>query len=199
MEEIWKDIKGYEGLYQVSNLGRVKSLPRTRSTGNGTCAVKGGILKQNRRFDKKHNELMYPYVSFHNKSGVSSKKFYVHRLVADAFIPNPLNLPCVNHKDEDKTNNNVDNLEWCTITYNNKYGTARKRSNETRCVKGICKRVRKYNDDMSILSEYKSVTEASILNNVRKETISGCCNYNSRKPYNKAYRRVHGYIFTFVV
>lgn len=107
MEE-WKNIKGYEGLYQISNLGRVKSL-KLKSTnrdlimslGNSTNGYLQIILCK----DNKH------------------KAYRIHRLVAQAFIPNPNNFPCVNHIDEDKTNNNVNNLEWCTISYNNTYGT----------------------------------------------------------------------------
>lgn len=197
MEEIWKDVKGYEGIYQVSNLGRVKSLPRIRSTGCGTCIVKGGILKQSRNFYKKRNELMYPYVSFHNKSGVPSKKMLVHRLVAEAFIPNPLNLSYVNHKDENKTNNNVSNLEWCTVEYNNRYGTARTRSNKTRVLKGICKGVVKYNDDMTPIEEYSSVQEAANKNGTWKTNISGVCVHNKRKNANSPYWKCKGFIYKF--
>lgn len=115
--EEWRDILGFEGAYQVSNLGRVRSLDRDiHYINNGTPAVlhkKGIILKQT------------PDVDGYLRVGVicegRSKNFGVHRLVAQAFIPNPDNLPCVNHKDYDKTNNCVSNLEWCTVEYNNHY------------------------------------------------------------------------------
>ena len=100
MKERWIAIEGYKGLYEVSNLGRVKSL-----------ISNGLILKQSKDKDG------YYIVSLKRKS------FRVHRLVAIAFIPNPNNLAQVNHKDEDKTNNCVDNLEWCDATYNINYGT----------------------------------------------------------------------------
>lgn len=110
MTEEWKDIEGYENLYQVSNLGRVKSL------GNGKSnKSKLKIMKTNL------NHKGYPMISL-CKDG-KSKGYSVHRLVAQAFIPNPDNLPQINHKDEDKTNNRVENLEWCTNEYNHNYGT----------------------------------------------------------------------------
>ena len=107
MEEIWKDIKGYEGLYQVSNLGRVKSLKFGKER----------ILKPGRK------KIGYLIVLLYDNNGIC-KWFRIHRLVAEAFIPNPNNLPEVNHKDEDKSNNRVSNLEWCTRQYNNEYSKA---------------------------------------------------------------------------
>ncbi len=111
MKEIWKDIEGYEGLYQVSNLGDVRSLKYA-----GGNKVK--ILKQG-------NVNGYKRVSLHKNN--KQKNYFVHRLVAMTFIPNPNNLPLVNHKDENKTNNSVDNLEWCTQKYNINYGSAIKK------------------------------------------------------------------------
>lgn len=105
--EIWKDIPEYEGLYQVSNFGKVKSLPRN--------TTKGGILKPRK------NRGGYLQLQL-TKNGIR-KTFTIHKLVALAFILNPENLPCVNHKDENKENNHVDNLEFCTIQYNNCYGS----------------------------------------------------------------------------
>lgn len=114
MEEIWKDIEGYEGLYQVSNFGRVKSLGRFKKNNQ----IKEKILKP------RINSSGYKQVSLYNKF---QKTYSVHRLVAKAFIPNPDNLPQVNHKDENKLNNHVNNLEWCNSKYNNNYGTHNKR------------------------------------------------------------------------
>ena len=111
-KEIWRDVKDYEGLYQVSNLGRVKSL-NYRRTGREE------ILKPSM------NTCGYLFVDL-SKYG-KQKAFLVHRLVAEAFIPNPENLQQINHKDEDKTNNCVWNLEWCDSKYNNNYGTRNKR------------------------------------------------------------------------
>lgn len=111
MEEIWKDIEGYDGIYMVSNLGRVKSLPRSCQ---GLNASKEIILKQSEDKDG------YLLVGLH-KNG-KSKTVRVSRIVAKAFIPNPNEYPDVNHKDENNQNNRVDNLEWCTTQYNLTYG-----------------------------------------------------------------------------
>lgn len=110
MEE-WKDIQGYEGLYQVSNEGRVKSLKF------GKEKILKGRISSN-----------YLLVCL-RKNGKSRNKL-IHRLVAEAFLENPQNLQEVNHKDENKTNNHVENLEWCTPKYNSNYGTGHQRSSE---------------------------------------------------------------------
>lgn len=120
MAELWKPIQGYEGIYAVSNLGRVKSLERTTSGKYGTPRQqKERILAQTLRQDG--------YLTVNLCKDLKQKCFYVHRLVAIAFTPNPLCLPFVNHKDEEKNNNAAVNLEWCTATYNLNYGTARER------------------------------------------------------------------------
>ena len=109
--EIWKDIPDYEGLYQVSNLGNVRSMNYHKS---GFVKLLTPTLI-----------VGYPRVML-SKNG-ASHGFLVHRLVAIAFIPNPHGYDCVNHKDESRTNNRVENLEWCTKAYNNTYGTSQKR------------------------------------------------------------------------
>lgn len=101
MIEVWKDIKGFEGYYQVSNLGNVKSFSR----GEHLLRLSGG---------GKYIQVILC------KAGKTYARL-VHRLVAETFIPNPDNLPCINHKDENPKNNRADNLEWCSYQYNNVY------------------------------------------------------------------------------
>lgn len=124
MSEIWMDIKDFEGLYQVSNLGRVRSLDKIilqhkYGASPNLYRRKGKILKQ-----AITKEGYYMVSLFDNNKG---KSYLVHRLVATAFILNPNNYRVVNHKDENKLNNNLDNLEWCTDKYNLNYGGARER------------------------------------------------------------------------
>ena len=111
LNEIWKPIEGYEGLYEVSNLGRVKSLKRLHT--------KERILSQFL------NHRGYARVNLWKEN--KSRKYSVHRLVAEAFIPNPDSKPQVNHIDENKTNNSVENLEWCTQLENHNHGTVNER------------------------------------------------------------------------
>ena len=113
MEE-WKDIKGYEGFYQVSNIGRVRSLDRYITRSDGVVQFKKGIIKQ-----PKENSDGYYTITL-NKNG-KNKTIGIHRLVAQAFIPNPDELLEVNHIDYDRKNNNVNNLEWCTHQDNIKH------------------------------------------------------------------------------
>lgn len=125
MQEIWKDISGWEGRYQVSNLGRVKSLARNvRSTpfgkGEGLKPIpeKTVALQDRNGYDSVYLSRM------EKKGGVSvriRKRYNVHRLVAEVFIPNPENKPQVNHIDRDKKNNNVNNLEWATGSENQRH------------------------------------------------------------------------------
>lgn len=117
MKEEWREIEGYEGLYEVSNLGRVKRVPHYRTDVNGRRLFYGDKLLKSRV-----NKCGYLTVVLTDKKGLYLMKT-VHKLVARAFIPNPDNLPCVNHKDENKQNPIVTNLEWCTYSYNNTYGT----------------------------------------------------------------------------
>lgn len=123
MEEIWKPVVGYESYYEVSNLGRIRSFDRAKNNRWGsTTIIKGKILSPTLLDTGYHRVILYGAGGYQRK--------FVHRLVAEAFIPNPNNLPCVNHKDEVKTNNRVENLEWCTYKYNIEYSNILEKSNE---------------------------------------------------------------------
>ena len=131
VQVVRKPVKGYEGYYEVDQFGRVFSVERVISVDdNGRKYEKTVSGKQMKQCLKNNG-----YKSVSLTKGGETKSFYVHRLVAEAFIQNPDNLPMVNHKDEDKTNNFVENLEWCTNDYNINYGTARKR--QAKKIRGI--------------------------------------------------------------
>lgn len=114
MKEFWKPIPGYEGIYEVSSTGMVKSLPRSSS---GKVSV-----KTERTLSSVDDGKGYRTIKLCKNGKI--RRFFIHRLVALAFIQNPENLPFVNHKDENPSNNNVDNLEWCTQRYNVNYGNS---------------------------------------------------------------------------
>lgn len=187
--EIWKPIKGYEGLYEVSNYGRVKALDRAVWVNkyNGYYAhFKGHILPQ-------HNCLGYRIVKL-CKNG-TKRHPRVHQLVAEAFIPNPNpeEFDQVNHKDEDKTNNIVSNLEWCDSKYNNSYGTKIQRSLVTKKEKGSSnaeKRIEQYNLDGELLATYPSIAEASRCTGMARISIRRHLQCKVIKPYKFIWKEV---------
>ena len=164
--EIWKDVKGYEGLYQVSNMGNVRSLDRVLPNGdNSHMLYKGQILKQ--RIGR--NGYM--------RVLLCGKDYYTHRLVAEAFIDNNNNLPQVNHKDEDKSNNHVDNLEWCTHEYNIRYGTNRARASHK--LKGVMinnKPIMQFEKNGELVNEFVSASEASEKTKIDNSSICKVAN-----------------------
>ena len=142
--EVWKDVVGFEGWYQVCNKGNVRSVDRINHIGR---KYNGRTLNLLRGKDG------YPQVVL-SKNGVRKTK-YTHRLVAEAFLPNPNNYPEVNHRDEVKDNNNVENLEWCDTRYNLNYGTARQRA-----AKKTSKKVKAVNVETGEVVKFNSIREA---------------------------------------
>lgn len=165
MEEIWKDIKGYEGLYQISNTGKIKSIDRCYA--HKGC--NGGFYhKKEKILIPAYDKDKYLKVTLCKNGKKNSKS--VHRLVAETFISNPNNLPQVNHKDENKQNNSVNNLEWCTVKYNTNYGTGIERS-----AKAKFKALLQYDLNMNLLKKWNSCKEAGETLKLNSKSISRCC------------------------
>lgn len=176
MQEIWKDIKGFEGYYQVSNFGNVKSLYRIVKRGTNYKSVNERILRP-------YFHGGYPEVVL-TISG-NKRTFPIHRLVAEAFIPNPNNLPIINHKDENPSNNCVDNLEWCTYSYNLSYNNIRVKS-------AISKRkaIRQYTKDGIFIKEWSHAREAAEALNLNKRAIYECCKGRCKTSGGYIWKRV---------
>ena len=167
--EIWKDIKGFEGFYQVSNLGRIRSLPRK---GKGRWGIKdySGIVLKPVLSDRGYLKLrLY-------KNG--GKTFRVHRLVAEAFLPNPQNLPEVNHINENKQDNRVENLEWADRKANCQYGSRTKK-----IASQLSRPVIQMSLGGEILETFASSREVERKLNFSASHINECCN-GKRKTSN---------------
>ena len=172
LKEIWKDIKDYEGLYQVSNFGRVKSLARRVRSGNANRTLKETILKPNKK------ETGYLEVGLYKNQ--KFKSYLVHRLVAIAFISNPNNYPEVNHKHEfEKQDNNIDNLEWATRKENANYGTRNERHR-----KALCVPVYQYTLDKKLVRVWDSMADCNKEKGFSTGNISQCCKGIRKKHKN---------------
>lgn len=184
MKEIWKNVVGYENCYKVSNLGNVKSIDRKVISKRGYCIFKKGIYLK-----KCKDKYGYEYVLL-SKNGIY-KHMTIHRLVAIAFIPNPDNLPQVNHKDEDKTNNKAENLEWCTSKYNNNYGTHNKRAGESNKNGKRSKKVYQYNLQGDLINIWPSTMECD-RNGFDSRNVSSCCRGKIKryKSYKWSYMKM---------
>lgn len=158
MKEIWKDIKGYEGLYQVSNLGRIKSLERYVKNHD---AMQYHEEKIKLATERKRNDGKQGYLALQLYRDNKAKNCYVHRLVAEAFIPNPESKPTVNHINGDKHDNRAENLEWATYSENNIHAYVTGLNDEThrRNCKGSMP-VAQYDRDMNLINIYPSLREA---------------------------------------
>lgn len=169
-QEIWKSVRGYESFYKVSNLGRVMALPNHRHP-------KPIILKP------QINGKAGYYLVFLQHKGIS-KGFLVHRLVAEAFIPNPDGYKEVNHRDENKANNSADNLEWCSRKYNVNYGNRNARITGRKGYK-----VFQYTKDMVFIRSYPSTRAVERELGYCQPFISKCCRGKVKDAY--------GYIWSY--
>lgn len=150
VKEEWRPVKGLEGLYEVSSFGRIRT-------------------KERKEVRQSNNPNAYKTVTLKYSDGSRFNNTLVHRLVAEAFIPNPDNLPCVNHRNERKTCNVVENLEWCDIRYNNNY-------NEKKMVNNMSKtKVCAYDFNGNLIKTFNTITDAK--NDFKADTsnISKCC------------------------
>lgn len=166
VREIWKPIKGYEGLYEVSNLGRVKSLSRQR--------VRETIMKP---------EYNKGYLRVTLSKDNHKRHWFVHRLVAEAFIPNNNKLPYVNHINEDSTDNRSSNLEWCTHLYNLMYGTRRQK-----VIDKERKPVNQYTTDGVLVATHMSIQQASRTIGKNASAICDCCQNKQHIAYGYIWR-----------
>jgi len=171
IREIWKDIPGYEGLYQVSPLGRIRSLDRWVDNGFRKMFLKGKIL------DPCKNSRGYLRV-FMYKNGVKDCQF-IHRIVAGAFIPNPHGNPQVNHINEIKTDNRVTNLDWVTPAENMNWGS---RKGEKR------KPILQFDLHGKFIKRWGSATSASDGLKINRKNISSCCIGRRKKAGNFIWR-----------
>ena len=178
MNEQWKPVKGYEGIYEVSNLGRVRSLPRPKTSRNAsgefTFTTKPKIL---RTFTQRGG---YQRVSF--GKGKNKKAFMVHRLVGMAFVPGYREGLFINHKDENPRNNRADNLEWVTTSENNIYG-----NHVTNCRRH--RAVEQLTLDGQFIQRFDGIKEAAEATGCRATSIQSCCigRYKSSLGYRWRY------------
>ena len=152
MNEIWKDVSGYDVVYQISNLGRLKRVFK-----NGAEHFLVGVRDKD------------GYVKVILSKSQNKKHFRLHRLVAEAFIPNPTDKPVVNHKDKNTQNNKVTNLEWVTVSENVIHGYLTGRNVHKRAVA-------QYTRDMELISLWDSMREASKQLGISEHNICSCCN-----------------------
>lgn len=180
--EIWKGVKGFGNFYEVSNLGRVRSKERITKI-QPYCH----IVRKSRILKAQFNGSYYRVViSFNGKC----RQVLIHRLVAETFIPNPNNLPEVNHKDEDKSNNKASNLEWCSRLYNMAYGTkSARQSLFMTLTKGVP--VSQYTLDGVFVANYATIEQARKKNNISRGGIKCTCDGKQKSAGGYLWRYIN--------
>lgn len=169
LKEEWKDIEGYEGLYQISNLGRVKSLKRnTKNQCKNAEVIKTQEIRNG-----------YYSVSLW-KNGVG-KHHLIHRLISQAFIPNPNNKPQINHIDGNKTNNHIENLEWVTESENARHAY------NNGLIKPYTRKIIQYDQNMNFIKEWDSITEIEKELGINHANIVTVCKQNTNRKYAGGY------------
>lgn len=183
--EVWKDVVGYKGYYQVSNLGRIRTVGRVVSACyKSRQFIQGRIICPN-RFPK-------GYLGCTLYKNGSQKLRYIHRLVAEAFIPNPDNYPQVNHIDEDKSNNRVENLEWCTALYNMNAGTVTARLSKTRKAMKLGRPIVQIDKSTNkIVASFHNSAIAMEATGIDSSAINKCCLNRSK------FKTAGGYIWKY--
>lgn len=152
--EVWKDIPEYQGYYQISDRGRVKSLMRTVTVKSSTKYPNGrSVVYKEKILNPMCDANGYLFVQLYKNDKFKSKR--IHRIVAQVFLQNPNGFSQVNHKDENKENNRVDNLEWCDAKYNVNYGTGKYRKVRNNIP------VKQYDLSGNFIKQYNSATEAT--------------------------------------
>lgn len=181
--EIWKIIDNFSS-YEISSYGRLRSTNHTVIRGNNRpMTVKSKILTPDK------NRKGYLMINLRSDDG-KLKKVLIHRLVAQAFIPNPDNLPQVNHKDENKLNNHTNNLEWCTNKYNANYGSRGKRISKSLTNNGkISKTILQFDKNNNLIREWVSMNQIKRELNYNPGNIYKCC--------RREYRQAYGYIWEY--
>lgn len=182
-KEVWKDIAGYDGLYQVSNMGRVKSLERTRNMNLPGRKKRAPVSERILKFGQSQG---YQAVTL-ARDGVN-KKIRLHKLVALAFIPNPDNKPEINHKDGNKHNNCADNLEWVTPIENQRHAI----SSGLRDDSFRRKTVNQYDRDGNFIRSWNGYVEIKDVLGLPPQAICGCCKGRNPTAYGYVWRLADG-------
>ena len=177
--EVWKPVEGFPN-YAVSNRGRVYSFTREEVC-NGHIR-----MRQGRILIPRLGKQGYYYVTLRKNGKTFTKS--IHRIVALTFLPHKGDLTFVNHRDENRLNNDVENLEWCTFLYNTNYGTSRDRRIKTLKKVGFCKRVQQLTLDGKVVATYGSIKEAEKLFSNKGCNICNCCKGKSASAYGYRWR-----------